>query len=99
LDNSVQYHPLYQRARRGVINHAPTQLAGPTNGYGPKDLTGAYDIAPLQSAGTLGDNQTVAVFELDGYQPGDVAQYFQNYNLGSPNITNVLVDGFNGSAG
>src|SRR5947209_3457896 len=103
LDNSVHYHPLYQRAhravRRGVINHAPTRLTGPTSGYGPKDLAGAYDIAPLQSAGTLGDNQTVAVFELDGYQPGDVAQYFQNYNLGSPNITNVLVDGFSGSAG
>ena len=54
---------------------------------------------PLQSAGTLGDNQTVALFELDGYQSSDVTQYFQNYNLGSPVITNVLVDGFSGSAG
>src|SRR5207245_6302437 len=29
----------------------------------------------------------------------DVTQYFQTYNLGSPSISNVLVDGFDGSAG
>ncbi len=89
LDNSVQYHPLYQRApmhlqtihrqeystQRSRITH----YAGPGSGYGPKDLAGGYDIAPLQSAGYLGDKQTVALFELDGY--------------------NVLIDGFNGSAG
>ncbi len=96
LDDSVQYHPLYQRAPTyPPVSH----LAGPSSGYGPKDLAGAYDILPLQSAGTLGDNQTVALFELDGYQSSDVTQYFQNYNLGSPVITNVLVDGFSGSAG
>ncbi len=108
LDNSVQYHPLYQHQqnmRLQSVQHQTTQrnhkaqLTGPTSGYGPKDLTGAYDAAALQNSGTLGDNQTIALFELDGYQAGDVAQYLQNYNLGNPNITNVLVDGFNGSAG
>src|SRR6185312_9712213 len=59
----------------------------------------AYDAAPLQSAGTLGDNQTVALFELDGYSASDVAQYLQYYNLGSPQISNVLVDNFSGNAG
>src|SRR5437588_1500862 len=97
LDDSVQYHPLYQRAP--MYPQTVSHLAGPSSGYGPKDLAGAYDILPLQSAGTLGDNQTVALFELDGYQSSDVTQYFQNYNLGSPVITNVLVDGFSGSAG
>src|SRR5262249_2768950 len=28
-----------------------------------------------------------------------VQQYFQNYNLGAPSISNILVDGSNGSAG
>src|SRR5437899_6916839 len=51
------------------------------------------------SAGIQGNNQTVAVFELDGYQRSDISQYLQNYNLGNPSITDVLVDGFNGSAG
>ncbi len=112
LDNSVQYYPLYQRAhtypqaipaqytqQHSTQRSQITHFAGPGSGYGPKDLAGAYDISPLQNAGNLGDNQTVALFELDGYQSSDVVQYFQNYNLGNPSITNVLVDGFNGSAG
>jgi len=103
LDNSVQYHPLNRRGQTyrhyTAQQQRLTRLAGPVGGYGPKELTGAYDAAPLQSAGILGDNQTIALFELDGYQQSDVAQYLQNYNLGSPSINNVLVDGFDGSAG
>ena len=95
LDNSVQYQPLYQR----LGSHSTNASAGPTSGYGPQDFSNAYDAAPLQSAGMLGDNQTIALFELDGYQASDIAQYFQNYNLGSPNISNVLVDNFSGNAG
>src|SRR2546421_363949 len=112
LDNSVQYYPLYQRAhmypqaihaqytqQHSIQRWLNTYFAGPGSGYGPKELAGAYNISPLQNAGNLGDNQTVALFELDGYQSSDVVQYLQNYNLGNPSITNVLVDGFNGSAG
>ena len=90
LDNSLHYQPHYRRLN--------ARLAAP-GGYTPDDLATAYDATPLQDAGFLGDGQSVALFELDGYQLGDVAQYFQAYNLGNPNITNVLVDGFNGSAG
>src|SRR5258706_2021607 len=81
-------------------NHEQTTtFAGPTSGYGPQDFSKGYDAAPLQSAGILGDNQTVALFELDGYQASDIAQYFQYYNLGNPQISNVLVDNFSGNAG
>lgn len=90
LDNSVQYQPHYRMLH--------TSQPGPS-GYAPQDLAAAYDITPLQNGGILGDNQAVALFELDGYQTGDVAQYFQTYNLATAGITNVLVDGFNGSAG
>src|SRR5436305_1838774 len=70
LDNSVQYQPLYQRlashqATLAVArqNHEQTTtFAGPTSGYGPQDFSNGYDAAPLQSAGILGDNQTVALF-------------------------------------
>src|SRR5437764_8996276 len=113
LDNSVQYYPLYQRAhtypqaihtqytqqQHSIQRRLITHFAGPGSGYGPKDLAGAYNISQSQNAGNLGDNQTVALFELDGYQSSDVVQYLQNYNLGHPSITKVLVDGFNGSAG
>jgi len=90
LDNSLHYQPHYRRLN--------TRQAAP-GGYTPEDLAAAYDATPLQNAGILGDGQTIALFELDGYQPGDVAQYFQAYNLDNPSITNILVDGFNGSAG
>src|SRR6266536_1874584 len=97
LYNSVQYHPLYQRMIKHIQNHGAAMAA--TGGFGPKDLSGAYDATPLQNAGILGDNQTVALFELDGYQSSDVTHYFQNYGLATPNISNVLVDGFNGAPG
>ncbi len=94
LDNSVQYQPLYQRA---MIRRAH-QLASPS-GLTPKDLANGYDLTPLQNSGILGDNQTVALFELDGYQQSDVNQYFQQYGLNTPNISRVLVDNATGMAG
>ncbi len=97
LDSSVQYHPLYRRLARQNQNHRAA-LAAPS-GFGPKDLSGAYNATQLQSSGILGDNQTVALFELDGYQPSDVSQYFQTYGLSTPNISKVMVDNFNGVAG
>ncbi|HYB01625.1 MAG TPA: protease pro-enzyme activation domain-containing protein, partial [Ktedonobacteraceae bacterium] len=97
LDNSVQYQPLYQRMVKHIQKYGAA-LATPS-GFGPKDLTDAYDATSLQNAGIMGDNQTVALFELDGYQTSDVTQYFQNYGMATPNISNVLVDGYNGAAG
>jgi subtilase family serine protease len=110
LDNSVHMQPLYHLASSGygkpktAFGNKPHSAhaqphAGPGGGYTPADLNGAYDATPLLQSGIQGTNQTVAIFELVGYQSSDVTQYFQTYNLGNPSITNVLVDGFNGSAG
>ncbi len=87
LDNSVHLRPLAHRAQQ------------PLAGYKQADLVGAYDMAPLHQADVLGNNQTVAVFELDGYQQSDISQFLSQNNLGQPSITNTLVDGFDGSAG
>ncbi|MGZ3628713.1 MAG: protease pro-enzyme activation domain-containing protein [Ktedonobacteraceae bacterium] len=95
LDNSAHMHPLYHLHPKNSNKPA----AGQGGGFAPADLNGAYDATPLLQSGVQGNNQTVAVFELDGYQSSDVTQYFQTYNLGSPSISNVLVDGFDGSAG
>ncbi len=104
LDNSVHLHPFYRLASptSGVVNKRSTKHKLPHSaqtGFGPSDLTGAYDSTPLQQAGIMGANQTVALFEMDGYQSSDITQYLQHFNLGSPGISNVLVDSFNGSAG
>ncbi|MDQ6660342.1 MAG: protease pro-enzyme activation domain-containing protein, partial [Chloroflexota bacterium] len=106
LDNSVRLHPLahlsdpsHGTSTRAVPPTSKAQKPHAQSGFGPADLLGAYDGNVLQQAGVQGNNQTVAVFELDGYQSSDITQYLQNYNLGTPNISNVLVDGFDGSAG
>lgn len=90
--NNITYNPLFIRNAARHATSTPT-------GYGPPDLTNAYDIARLQQAGMLGDNQTIALFELDGYQMSDITQYLQYYHMSQPNLTNLTVDGFNGSAG
>ncbi|HVB21630.1 MAG TPA: protease pro-enzyme activation domain-containing protein [Ktedonobacteraceae bacterium] len=108
LDNSVHMHPLLHRMSpqvgKGSKSGSGTRVAhimpnATVSGFGPPDLTSAYDAAALQQAGDAGNNQTVAVFELDGYQSSDITRYLQNYSLGSPTISNVLVDGYNGAAG
>ena len=106
LDNSVKMHPLYHlvhpknsKPKPNFSGYSKSSPQAAQSGFGPSDLSGAYDATPLQSSGLQGSGQTVAVFELDGYQSSDITAYLQNYNLGSPSISNVLVDGFNGSAG
>ena len=89
LDNSAQYQPLYQHR---------TILAG-ASGLSPDDLAHAYDIAPLHDGGVQGAQQTIALFELDGYQRSDINQYFAAYNINTPRISNVLIDHFSGAAG
>ncbi len=97
LDNSTHMHPLYNlKARSGK---KATQSKRALAGLGPTDLLGAYDGNALQQAGIKGNNQSVDVFELDGYQQSDITQYEQTYNIGNPSISNVLVDGYNGAAG
>ncbi len=106
LDNSVKMHPLYHlsgpshgKSKPTFTVHAKASPNATQSGFGPSDLNGAYDGNPLQSSGLQGSGQTVAVFELDGYQSSDISAYLQNYSLGSPSISNVQVDGFNGSPG
>jgi subtilase family serine protease len=97
LNNAAKWKPLLQGQTTKLAT--TSKHAAQQTGYGPSDLTGSYDETPLQSAGINGSSQTVAIFELDGYQSSDITQYLQNYGLGSINISNVLVDGSSGSAG
>ena len=93
LDNSAQYHPLYQRLA------LPPTVSSTPPGLSPHDLISAYDVAPLRNSGVNGQKQSVALLELDGYQESDVKQYFQSYAINHPAITNYMVDNFNGDAG
>ena len=104
LDDSVKLHPLLhdlnpKSGKPGLGKRSLNAQPNAQAGFKPADLVAAYDAGPLQQAGVMGNNQTVAVFELDGYQSSDITQYLQAYNLGNPSISNVLVDGSDGSAG
>jgi Pro-kumamolisin, activation domain len=95
LDNSVKLRPL-----GAVTPHATTtHTAQPLAGYAPTDLNGAYDATALHQGGIQGSNQTVAVFELDGFQQSDIDQYLKSNNLGTPSISTQLVDGATQTAG
>jgi len=73
LDSSSKLHPLYRE-------HSKRMADTPT-GYGPSALSTAYDFAPLYNQGILGDNQSIALLELDGFQQSDINTYYQTYNL------------------
>ncbi|WP_161982284.1 protease pro-enzyme activation domain-containing protein [Dictyobacter alpinus] len=89
LNNVVFYHPTsIQQKLKQLHTHA-----GPGGGYTPAELRSAYDVNPLLNARMNGSGQTVALFELDGYDPADIATYRQQYQLGPLNVSNVLVDG------
>lgn len=94
LENVARYH---HHAQLQPNPGKPRQ--GPQGGFTPTDLRTAYDVNPLLQAGNNGANQTVALFELDGYTPSDVNTYLQQYNLGAPRYSNVLVDGATNTAG
>ncbi|HEY5005328.1 MAG TPA: protease pro-enzyme activation domain-containing protein, partial [Ktedonobacteraceae bacterium] len=86
LDNVAHYH--YNSQLKQTLPHVAS-----TGGYTPGDLRAAYDINPLLNSGANGTGQTVALFELDGYQPSDINTYLSNYGLGSAKYSSVLIDG------
>lgn len=74
------------------LNH-PRTGTGPINGFAPADISSAYNISPLTSAGYSGANQTIALAEFDGYTASDITQYLTQFHLPAIAIQNVLVDG------
>lgn len=99
MDNSVKLRPLNSGATLKSANKHTAHALKPLAGYGPTDLLGAYDANPLHQASIQGSGQTVAVFELDGFQQSDITTYAKNNNLGTPNVTTQLVDGATTAAG
>ncbi|MFI9384195.1 protease pro-enzyme activation domain-containing protein [Kutzneria sp. NPDC052558] len=81
----------------GLDNHAVkhknsvSHKAAAPSGFNPSQLRGAYDTGSL---GT-GSGQTVALWEFDGYQSSNIAQYSKQFSLNSPAPQTVSVDGAN----
>lgn len=92
LDNITAYH-------HAAITSQARQTASTHPVYTPAELRTAYDVNSLASNGGTGAGQTTALFELDGYNPSDIATYRSQYNLGAANYSNVLVDGATNTPG
>jgi len=74
-------------------NVHPLGGSGPAGGYMGSDFRAAYAPGVTLS----GAGQSAALVEFDGYYPGDVAAYETRAGLASVTLSNILVDGFDGT--
>jgi len=103
LDNAAQWRPHLRLRPAPEFSQALDPLAlpyeigsGPGGALSPSDIKKAYNLAGNAQTGA---GQTLALFELDGYAPGDVSAYEANFGLPSVPLQNVLIDGYSGASG
>jgi Pro-kumamolisin, activation domain/Divergent InlB B-repeat domain len=78
-----------------VSGGGPAAGSGPGGGYMGQDFRNAY----LPSGTLDGSGQLVGLLQFDGYNPNDIAKYESLAGLPNVPLQNILLDGFNGSAG
>jgi kumamolisin len=74
----------------------PAAGSGPGGGLSPSDIKAAYGLGPVTQSGA---GQTLAVFELDGYNASDISTYASQFGIKAAPLQNVLIDGTAGTAG
>jgi hypothetical protein len=94
LDNYSRPHPKFaKRAGKGPTAGSPRSGSGPNGNYMGLDFRAAY----LPGVALTGAGQTVGLLQFDGYFAGDIAAYEAQAGLPSVTLTNVLLDGYNGT--
>ncbi len=89
-------------ARAHVATGGPQPCAAASSvgtnegGYTSDQIAAAYGYSGLYQAGDEGAGQTVAILELEPYDPGDIAQFEHCYSVNAL-VANVPVDGGDGS--
>jgi kumamolisin len=98
LDNAAVWHAHSHYSPAAQASEiSPSQIGtGPGGGLTPNDINTAYNLKDVNANGS---GQILGLFELDGYNASDVANYVRYYNLPAVPLTNVLVDGYSGRAG
>ena len=71
----------------------PAYTVGGGHELAPDDIATIYDIAPMYTAGMHGEGQSIIVVGQSQIRAGDVAQFRTKFNLGTINLTQVLVKG------
>lgn len=79
----------------------PAQNAAPHSGSGPKGFYMGGDFRAAYAPGVSldGSGQSVALLQFDGYFANDITTYESEAGLPNVSLTNILIDGFSGSAG
>jgi len=94
LSNTFHYRPMFVRSPADPARHQSPRANGncgtSNGGFGPAQLTGAYNLASLNLTGA---GETVAVVEYDGFVTNDPACYFSGEGITEPTITVVGIDG------
>ncbi len=93
LSDYVRPHPCLQFQKHAAAT--PQTGSAPGGGYMGGDFRQAY--AP--GTGLVGTGQTVGLFQLDGYDPADIAAYTGQAGMTNVPLQNVLLDGFDGTPG
>ena len=75
---------------------AASQAGASMGGYTADQIAAAYGYSGLYQSGNEGAGQTVAVLELESYDPSDIAAFDACYGVGTV-PSNVVVDGGAGS--
>ncbi len=97
LNDYIVPHPMNLRATpvRSSPGGIPRAGSGPGGSFMGNDFRSAYvPDTPLTGAG-----QAVGLFELNGYFASDIADYENQTGLAAVPLQNILIDGFDGSAG
>ncbi len=96
LDDFVLPHPMNLNTAFDATNTtAYGSGSGPSGYFVGHDFRAAYvPGVPLTGAG-----QSVGLFELDGYYTYDIAEYEVLAKLSFVTLTNILLNGFNGTPG
>ncbi len=92
----------YIRPQSNIRQAKPNpQQATPQSGSGTNGSYMGYDVRAAYVPGVTltGAGQAVGLAEFDGYYPNDIIQYETMAGLPQVLLTNVLLDGFNGTAG
>src|SRR5271157_1595615 len=97
LDNYARPHPKNLKPRPLGQKGSPRAKDGssPEGMFMGQDYRAAY----LPGVALTGAGQIVGLLEFDGYYPSDITDYATQAGLTSVPLTNVLLDGFDGSAG
>ncbi len=92
----------YSRPHPANLKLAPlkaTRRARPADGSGTSGTYLGYDFRAAYAPGVAltGTGQTIGLVQFDGYYPSDITAYESNAGLPNVALTNIYIDGFDGT--